>query len=287
MIAFLSAHQHVLALVRQSLRLLFYLVVFTAVFVPLERFFAVKPTKLFAKGWRTNLAWYFVNGFVPALLLGPPATLIVLTVNAVEPAAYLSAVGALPLWIRMVGAMVIGEVGFYWGHRWTHEIPLLWRFHAIHHSAEHINYLVNTRAHPLDGAFTKLCGLVLLYASGFANPVGPNPSLIPAVVLFVGSVWSYFIHANLRVRLGPLEEVISSPAFHHWHHTREDHRDHNYASMLPFMDRVFGTFYLPRSWPAEYGTDTPVADGIVGQLLDPFLATAPPRGEPQSPRRTE
>jgi sterol desaturase/sphingolipid hydroxylase (fatty acid hydroxylase superfamily) len=109
--------------------------------------------------------------------------------------------------------------------------------------------------------------------------------LVPALVLLVGSLWSFFIHANLRVRLGPLEEVISSPAFHHWHHTLHDHRDHNYSSMLPFMDRVFGTFYLPRHWPSEYGTDTPVAVGIVGQFLDPFLASPARRNRQATPPR--
>ncbi len=67
-----------------------------------------------------------------------------------------------------------------------------------------------------------------------------------------------------------VEEIISTPAFHHWHHTYEDHKDHNYAPMLPFIDRLFGTFYLPKTWPAEYGTSTPVAESLIGQIVDPF-----------------
>ncbi len=169
--------------------------------------------------------------------------------------------------------MVVGEIGFYWGHRWSHEIPLLWRFHAVHHSAETISFLVNTRAHPVDLVFTRLCGLTLLTATGFAAPVGAHPSLVPALVLFVGSMWSFFIHANLRWRLGPFEEALSSPAFHHWRHTFEDHKDHNYATMLPVMDRVFGTFYLPKQWPAEYGTATAMPGDVIGQMVEPFLPT--------------
>jgi sterol desaturase/sphingolipid hydroxylase (fatty acid hydroxylase superfamily) len=271
----LASHQHLTALILQLVRLGIWLAIMLAVFAPLEHFFAVRPAKLLHKGWATNLGWYFLNSLVPIFLLGPPSALIAWGIHAVLPAAVTGAAAALPLWARMVGAMVVGEIGFYWGHRWSHEIPLLWRFHAVHHSAEHISFLVNTRAHPVDMVFTRLCGLVLLYATGLASPVGPHPALIPALVLFIGSMWSFFIHANLRWRLGPLEEVISSPAFHHWHHTRDDHRDHNYSSMLPFMDRVFGTFYLPRAWPAVYGIDQPMPESVTGQLLDPFAPRAP------------
>ena len=66
----------------------------------------------------------------------------------------------------MLAAVVVGEIGFYWGHRWSHETGWLWRFHAVHHSATHVNFLVNSRAHPVDIVFTRACGLVLPYATG-------------------------------------------------------------------------------------------------------------------------
>jgi sterol desaturase/sphingolipid hydroxylase (fatty acid hydroxylase superfamily) len=267
----LASHPHLLSLLVNCVRSTVWLAILFVVFAPLEQFFPVRPLKLFYKGYSTNLGWYFVNSLVPIFLLGPASAVIALAIHATLPASVTGAAAGLPLWARMVAAMVVGEIGFYWGHRWSHEIPVLWRFHAVHHSAERINFLVNTRAHPVDLVFTRLCGLTLLFATGLASPVGDHPSLIPAIVLFVGSMWSFFVHANLRWRLGPLEEVLSSPAFHHWHHTREDHKDHNYASMLPVMDRLFGTFYLPKQWPADYGTNTPMPVDLVSQMLEPLL----------------
>ena len=252
------------------------LMLVTMVFGPLERFFAVRRARFFYPGWATNLGWYFVNALTPLLLLAPLSAALAWLVHAILPASWTSAAAGLPIGWRMALAMVVGELGFYWGHRWCHEWPWLWRFHAIHHSATHVHFLVNTRAHPVDMVFTRLCGLVLLYATGLASPMGDNPALIPVVVMFVGSQWSYLIHANVRLRLGPLEELLSSPAFHHWHHTREDHKDRNFASMLPVFDRLFGTFHLPREWPQAYGTDTPMPDGVLAQFLEPFAPSAGP-----------
>jgi len=279
---FFAAHQHAFAYLIQAIRTCLLLVLIVAVFVPLEHLFAVRREKLFYRGWSVNFGWYFVNALAAAALLGPPSALIAWGVHAVLPEAVTGAVAGLPMWARMAAAMVVGEVGFYWGHRWSHEWRWLWRFHAVHHSATHISFLVNARAHPVDMVFTRLCGLVLLYATGLTSPAGDNPGLIPSLVLFFGSMWSYVIHANLRWRFGPLEEVISTPAFHHWHHTLEDHKDRNYSSMLPIMDRIFGTFYLPKHWPEAYGTATPVADDIVGQILQPF-APEPKAAETSRP----
>lgn len=257
------------------------LALLVALLAPLEHVFAVRRARFFYPGWATNLGWYFVNSLASVFLLGPPTALIAWGVHAVVPTAITGAAAALPLGVRMLFAMVVGEVGFYWGHRLSHRWAWLWRFHAVHHSAEHLNFLVNMRAHPVDLVFTRMCGLVLLYASGLTGVVGPHPTLVPALVLFVGSMWSFVIHANLRWRLGPIEQIISTPAFHHWHHSRNDHIDRNFSSMVPLIDRIFGTYYLPRHWPAEYGTDTPMPSTFAGQLFEPFARRrAEPSGAP-------
>ena len=75
----------------------------------------------------------------------------------------------------------------------------------------------------------------------------------PAALIVLGTLWGFFIHANLRWCFGPLEGFVTTPAFHHWHHSRHEHINRNYASKLPFLDRLFGSYYLPRHWPAEVG----------------------------------
>jgi sterol desaturase/sphingolipid hydroxylase (fatty acid hydroxylase superfamily) len=272
--------QHLWALLIDLFRLSLWLLILSAIFLPLERLFALHPQKIFRKAIAVDLGYYFLSSLLPGLLLAVPLSFVAWGAHRVVPHSMLTAVAGLPLWLRAITGLVVGEIGFYWGHRWTHEIPMLWRFHAIHHSAEHLDYMVNTRAHPVDLLFVRLCGLVPLYVLGLANPFTAAGSLVPLLIVMVATVWGFFIHANVRWRLGPLEWVIASPAFHHWHHTLAEPRDRNYASMLPWMDRIFGTHFLPRNrWPTAYGIDAEMPDSLGGQLSYP-LRRSPARAEP-------
>jgi sterol desaturase/sphingolipid hydroxylase (fatty acid hydroxylase superfamily) len=253
-------------------RLGVWLVILALIFVPLEKFFTLRPQKIFRRAFSTDLAYYFLNGILLKLLLVLPLTLVAWGVRHVLPDGH-SWAADIPLWIRIVAALVVGEIGSYWGHRWMHQIPVLWRFHAIHHSAEEIDWLVNTRAHPLDMVFTRLCGLTPMYLLGLAQPTGNKLDIVPLIVVLFGTVWSFFIHANVRLRLVWLQWLISTPAFHHWHHTQlgPDQTTKNYAATLPWVDKVFGTYYLPKQqWPVKYGIDSVVAPDLVGQILHPL-----------------
>lgn len=260
---------HLPGLAVDVLRLGIWLLALTMLFVPLERFFGQRHAGRSKVELAGDLGFYFLSSLLPALLLAVPLALVAVAGQRLLPDAVPAALGALPLWAKVALGLLIGEVGTYWGHRLSHEIPWLWRFHAVHHSTSHMYFLANTRSHPVDMVVTRLFGMTPLYLLGLAGP-GAAGSAAPVALLLVGTVWGFFIHANLRWRFGPLEWLVATPAFHHWHHSKFEHINRNYASTLPVLDRIFGTHHLPREWPEAVGIDTPMPVSLGGQLLAPL-----------------
>ena len=238
----------------EALRLSLWLVLLAAVFVPVERLFALHPKAVLRPAIWADLGFYFLNSLLPGFILGLPLSILAAGVHQVMPAGFEAAVTESPLWAKLCAGLLVGELGAYWGHRLSHAIPFLWQFHALHHEAEHMDWLVNTRSHPIDMVFTRLCTLVPLYVLGLGGPAQLSTSTVPVLVLVIGSVWGFLVHANVRWRFGPFEHLVASPAFHHWHHTRSGPINRNFSSTLPWLDRVFGTYHLPKGqWPESYG----------------------------------
>lgn len=264
-------------------RLSLWLAILAVIFVPLEYFFAVYSHKTLRKGIGADLCYYFLNSLLPAALLSVPAAILGWGAQHVLPGKMFELIASLPFLARVLLGFVAGEVGYYWGHRWSHQIPFLWRFHSIHHSAEEVDFLVNTRAHPLDMVFSRICALVPMYALGLGGPTSASGgSALPVLVTLVGTVWGFFIHANLKWSFGPLEWLVSTPKFHHWHHTKTGPINHNYASTLPWLDRLFGTHTLPREWPESYGIEAKIPLAVIDQLLYPLLPADAPKVETPS-----
>lgn len=243
-----------------------------AVFVLAERKWPLHPAPVLRRQWLQDLGYYFM-GVLPAFVMLPFIQLTLLLLQPLGPMPWHAWVAALPGPVHFVAWVVLSEAAYYWAHRLAHEVPWFWRFHAIHHSAPHVDWLVDTRAHPLDIAFLRSFIFVCLYVLGWGNGGGVPRDLAPAIYTFWMTAWSFFVHANIRLRLGWLEYVVSTPAFHHWHHVKGDPAlvDKNYAAVLPCMDMLFGSYYLPRTaWPKQYGIDDELAPTLWGQLIGPL-----------------
>ena len=175
----------------------------------------------------------------------------------------------LPWGVQLVLAVVAAEAGSYGWHRLMHEWGPLFRLHATHHSSPRLYWLNATRFHPLDNIPMYALHVLPLTLAGAGESI------------LVGfTVWSlvhgFFQHANVDVRLGPLNYFFSMAELHRWHHSRDvAEANHNYGSNCIVWDLVFGTFYRPldRRPPVDVGLsglpDFPRR--VVPQLLSPFL----------------
>ena len=127
-------HHYHLAGVAQSLaRTCAWLFILTVIFIPLEEFFAIRRADVSRRSTLGDLGFYFISSFVPHLLLIVPLSIVAFVAYTLVPWRVHAAVAAMPLWANALAAFVIADIGFYWGHRWSHENPFLWRFHLVHH----------------------------------------------------------------------------------------------------------------------------------------------------------
>jgi sterol desaturase/sphingolipid hydroxylase (fatty acid hydroxylase superfamily) len=179
-------------------------------------------------------------------------------VAAVAVGAALSESIGLGLWpvewsllAQLALACVIVEAFDYWPHRLLHEVPSLWRFHAIHHNPKRLYWLNATRAHPVEIAFRGIVNVIPLAL------LGAGEALLAAAAL-TNLVIGLFQHANIEFELGPLSWIFSVGEMHRWHHSVEmAEANHNYGSNFLFWDVVFGTRYrdATRSGPEQIGIE--------------------------------
>jgi sterol desaturase/sphingolipid hydroxylase (fatty acid hydroxylase superfamily) len=253
------------------------------VFVPLERLFALHTEqKVFRRGWANDLVFLLVNGLLIKLGLLAVIALSIFAAALIVPASFQAMVGGLPYWVQIPLVIVLSDLGFYWTHRMFHAVPWLWRFHAIHHSIEELDWLAAARVHPVDQILTKGVSLVPVVALGFSEwAIG--------VYALLYQWQSVLIHANVRFRFGPLRLLFASPEFHHWHHSSDrEARDRNFAGQLSFLDALFGTLHMPRGqMPTAYGLDRPIPHRYAFQLLYPFVGDGVHQSVPTLATRDE
>lgn len=241
------------------------LLVFAAVFVPLERAFPLRSgQRVLRASWSTDLAYFFVNHVGVQLLtflsLWPATTLA----RTPALAGIAAAVSSQPVWLQVIELMLAADLVQYAVHRAFHGVPALWRVHAIHHSIREMDWLAGSRLHLVDVVVTRALVVLPAFLLGFSEPA----LYLWLVIIAMQGVLN---HVNLRFRLRWLEKLVVTPRFHYWHHAVSP-VDRNFAVHFPWIDRLFGTYHMPDGkWPEELGiAGHPVPAGFGGQLAWPF-----------------
>ncbi|HWE47158.1 MAG TPA: sterol desaturase family protein [Caulobacteraceae bacterium] len=200
------------------------------VFIPLERMMAVKPLSPLRPEWRTDMGYFFMSHMLLQFIF------ITVTASTATVAAFAAFpplrafLQGLPVWVQFLLCVFFADLFQAVLHRAYHKLGFLWRFHAVHHSSRHMDWLAGSRVHLLEIILTRCSVLLPLVVLGF------SPNAVNAYVVLVG-VQAVLAHANMRLDFGWLEYVICSPRYHHWHHARDDaYVDANYAIHLPVID---------------------------------------------------
>ena len=243
-----------------GLSLLFFILVFR----PLEVVFPAKPgQRFFRPAWFTDLCFflgqYFVWGGLVLWILSHFSAWLDIIVSQ----SFRHAVASQPWWLQAIEVVVLSDFITYWGHRLQHRVGFLWRFHSIHHSAPHMDWLAAHREHPLDTIYTV--GLVNLPAFILGFPI----ETLSGFIAFRG-LWAIYIHSNVRLPTGALRILLGAPELHHWHHDR-DRDAGNYGNISPLMDVLFGTHTCPDHEPEHFGLNEPTPSGYLGHIFQPFI----------------
>jgi len=184
--------------------------------------------------------------------------------------AYRGVFADVPFVIGFPVTLVIVEFCFYWVHRWAHDgqtkpgLAWLWKLHRTHHSGKYMNVLTTIRVNPMWSFVVPtphLIGVALYLGQGKAA----------AATMLTIRLWNVITHSNFRwddpIRahpvgggiFGAIERIVVSPGIHHTHHGygHDGATYRNYAVTLSFLDRLFGTLYVPSGRPARYGLPGP------------------------------
>lgn len=243
------------------------LLLMALLFIPIERLFARLPgQRTFRLLWQLDLTHFFFSHLLIQVILYLSFVPVAALMAMHGLAGMQQAIAGQPLVLQFFEIVLAADLAEYGMHLLFHRVGWMWRFHAVHHSARAMDWLASSRNSPVDILFTRAAVLLPLALFGFAQPA------VYAYVLFL-SFHAVFIHANVNFRLGWMERWLVTPRFHHWHHAVEPEAiDKNFAIHLPWIDRLFGTEYMPSGeWPQGYGiAGHPVPENFAGQLIYPF-----------------
>lgn len=178
----------------------------------------------------------------------------------------------LPFWVKLFISVALYDITAYWIHRGTHAIPLLWRFHRVHHSDTTMDSSTVFRFHPLE--------LILVFGIGniVTAALFGTDVLSMALYYFILYLFFFFEHANLNYPKwlnSSLGLLFVMPDHHRVHHQQDQYyTDSNYADIFIIWDRLFGTFKMMPVTQMKYGLvefDTDKKQSFLYLIKSPFI----------------
>jgi sterol desaturase/sphingolipid hydroxylase (fatty acid hydroxylase superfamily) len=253
---------------------------FFAVLLLIERLFP------FERAWNSNdgqvkndIALSVVTIAINSVATVVCLRLIVWAIETFQPLVSLQIWPAhWPLLVQIIPGIILWDLGNHLAHRWAHLIPLLWRFHSVHHSAPRLTVINTGRFHPVDIVKSVMIG-------------APIPVLlgVPAeVALWYAALYVYIgllTHANIKLPCGVFNLFLNTPELHRWHHSPvRPETDTNFGEVTVIWDRIFGTYRFPARPPRRnVGLEgaVPVSTRLIDVLVHPFT----PAGHHATPQR--
>lgn len=243
---------------------------------------------------RADVAFFFFSFFLVGLLFGW-AVLSMHVIDNATNALLTAAFGAQPA--RLDGWAAAGlmtlvlfvayELGYWIDHYLSHNVPFLWEFHKVHHTAEVLTPLTNFRVHPIDTIkFNNILALTMGVAGGLAHfLIGRSTSPLTiagsnVIVLAFFFLIGHLQHTHFWIAFtGPWGRLILSPAHHQIHHSTDPaHFNTNLGSFLAIWDWMFGTLYMPSKarQKLDFGVEPKGQDAhtVTGELIAPIMRAA-------------
>jgi len=209
----------------------------------LEHYFAKKEGMVIHQ-WKDSLA--SIGMGVGSLVIGVGMKLLAFTVMLY---LYEFRLFELPMttWWTWILLLFADDFVFYWHHRLSHQVRILWAAHVNHHSSQQYNLAVALRQ-SWGEVIYKYTFWMILPLIGF-HPI--------AVMIMIGInlVYQFFPHTKLVGKLGVLEYIMNTPSHHRVHHASNvRYLDKNHAGIFIIWDRLFGTFQPElKEEPVVYG----------------------------------
>ncbi len=247
--------------------LLLDLLLMAIIFVPVEMLWPKHNEQArFHDEWRTDLVYFVISHLLIQLFSVIINAPVIALFGGMGLAGLHHMVQSLPFALELFLAFFVTGFCQYWAHRFFHSHVYFWRFHSVHHSTKNMDWLAGSRTHFVDIVVTRCAAFTPLYVFGF------SPLVFNIYILFM-AIHAVLIHANTRINFGFLKYIFATPQYHHWHHCEDPkHYGKNFATIFPFIDKIFGTYYLPGNvWPKGTGVhEGSYPKGYLKQLIHPF-----------------